>query len=522
MTTGEFATPSDDGIIRGIHTDIALNNVDELQSYLTESYGPETLYRMQPEGLYYPIHYASLEFHKNDTDDLSLFANSTFDALVVNGQEIKNWQKLLSQRLTQAFIAEGIEIYRLPHQRHDFYAKIDDMHAIHVRFDAETHECSVILSTEYLSSLSYASEGKHRFEPDPDDTEPVPHIDLLRRFSTVWVSVLDAITDEFGETTLEERERPRINVGLPPAESAEEPDSTSKELDILRPLDPPEVEMFASNTDGLDMIGGLTHAKRRLREIADMFKDPVGSYMYGLSATHFLLHGPPGTGKTSLVQAFANELGAKVWPIDSTSLVDKWVGNTGKNTKDVFEALKQQPGDELIVVFMQEFEAIAISGNGGTQERLDMKKQLNLAIDDITKNHKNIIIAADTNADIADLEPSLVRAGRIEPIGAPAPDETERVDVWAAVLTKSIRSFGGMNDIEEASQDAEKIPVFIPYEEDIDPNELARLTDGRTGADFEEMLTKARIKQFQLFRRTGEYGRVSQADLIEQIRMFGR
>lgn len=522
MSSQEFM-PSGENTIRGTHTDIVLDNLEgELERHLDEEHVPQTLYQMKPEGLRYPIEHAELGFHKNDPDDMSLYATVEFDSLPVRGQNIRSWKLLIAKELKARLKAEGLQDYRLVHQTHDFYVKIDDVHSVHLSFGTTTDGCYVETSLEYLSQLSHASDDKLRFDPDPDDAEVPPHIETLRRFAAVWSQVIDTVTDSLGSPEHDHVERSRIVISGRTRAAEDNLPAPGKELvpaEPLLPLEPSELEL-APSRDGFDMIGGLTQAKQRLQDIGDLFKDPVGSYMYGLSATHFLLHGPPGTGKSSLINAFANEIGARVWPIDSTAIVDMWVGNSGKNIRNAFAALKEQPSDELIVVAMDEFDALARAGNTGTRERTDVIKQLNIAIDDISKNHKNIIIAAATNADIDDLEPALVRSGRIEPIGAPTPTEEERIDVWAAVLAQSFLTF--MDGPTFTSSSLDDRPSFIPYGDDLDPIELAKLTDGKTGADFGVILERARTAQFRLYRQTGEYGRVGQADLIHEIRNFGR
>jgi SpoVK/Ycf46/Vps4 family AAA+-type ATPase len=522
MSSQEYM-PAGGDVIRGIHTDIVLDNSEaELEHHLNTEHTPQTLYEMKPEGLRYPIEHAELGFHKNDPDDMSLHATVEFNSLPIRHQGIRSWKNLISKELRSRLQSGGYEEYRLVHQTHDFYVRLDDVHAIHIQFGTTTDECYIETSLVNLSQLSHASDDKLRFDPDPDEAQTPQHIDTLRRFATVWSQVIDAVTDTLGSPEHEHVERSQIVIAGRSRTSTSESPKISKELvptKPLEPLEPPESET-SLKPQGLDMVGGLTHAKERLRDIGNLFKDPVGSHMYGLSATHFLLYGPPGTGKTTLINALANEIGAEVFPIDSTSIVETWVGNSGKNVKALFNSLKEQPADQLIVVLMDEFDALGLAGNDVTRERKDVVKQLNIAIDDISKNHKNIIIAAATNADINDLEPALVRAGRIEPIGAPAPTEEERVDVWAAVLAESFLSFTERPNLNSASLD--DTPSFIPYGDDIDPLELSRLTDGMTGADFKGILERARKVQFRKYQQTGEYGRVTQADLIHEIRTFGR
>ena len=172
--------------------------------------------------------------------------------------------------------------------------------------------------------------------------------------------------------------------------------------------------------------------------------------------------------------------------------------------------------------FFDEVDSLANQGSLGTSERTDSKNCLNGAIDDIAKNHPNIIIAAATNADIDDLEESLMRSGRLEPIGAPAPNEEERVDVWSAVIHKSFLDFSAANELGFTSDGVAVSSAFVPYENNIDPIALAHETDGMTGADFEVILERARRRCYRLYRSSGEVTKVSQADLLREIHQFGR
>lgn len=516
--------PTGENVIRGTHTDIVLDNLEgKLARHLEREFTPETLYEMKEEGLRYPIDHAMLEFHKNDPDDMSLNATVEFSSSPVRHQGIPSWKNLIAKELKARFMAGEYSLYRLAHQTHDFYVKLNEVHAAHIEFCTTTDGCYINTSLVYLSQLAHASDDKLRFDPDPDSIAATPpHIDTLRHFVVAWAEVIDTVTDTLGGPEHEHVERSRIVISCRSREVSDDLPEPSEELMpvvIQKPLEPSELET-SSRPDGLNMIGGLTQAKRRLQIIGDLVKDPVGASMYGLSPTHFVLHGPPGTGKTSLINAFANEIGAKVWPIKSTSLIDSWSGKSGKNVEDVFSALKSQPDDTLIVVVMDEFDAIGRSTNNNLSERADVIKILNLAIDDVSNHHKNIILAAATNSDVGDLDSALVRSGRIEPIGAPLPNEKERIDVWAAVLARSFLSFSQRAEL--TSDTLEHAPAFIPYGDDIDPIELATLTEGRTGADFEVILERARKAQHQLYLQTKKFGRVSQSDLVYEIQNFDR
>lgn len=518
MTSGEFSS-AEDGIIRGSCAEILIDDVDgSLRDYLSTSDGPEVLYRTASGDLSEPISFTSLEFFKNDSDDITLFANVSFNAKAVIDQELTSWQSFLSSKMASD-LSYTAEIHRVPHQEHDFYVALSDAYAAHVQFGSDTHECFITIKTERLDNLFDESTGKHRHDAS-DELEIVDHVELTRRFAQLWSMALDDVSEEFGQIVPRDYKRPRIIIAAPRPKS--EPSTQSKELELYTDNGIPVIEMARSREDGFNLIGGLTQAKEKLRDIADAFADPIAARMYQVPTRHFLLHGPPGTGKSSLVYAFGNEIGAEVITLKSTDIVSKWVGTSGRNVRNSLQNLMRKPKDRLFVAFFEEFEAIALAGRSGTHERGDVKKQLNIMIDEISKNHRNIIIAGATNADIADLEPSLVRSGRIEPIGAPNPNEEERTDIWAAILTESIRSFGGMRDVDTMDNEGRMRAVFVPYDEDIDVPELARMTDGYNGADFKAMLENARIKKFRHYVRTKEMTVVSQADLEREIRTFGR
>jgi SpoVK/Ycf46/Vps4 family AAA+-type ATPase len=282
----------------------------------------------------------------------------------------------------------------------------------------------------------------------------------------------------------------------------------------------PTVELEASLDNGFALIGGLSGAKARLQAISEVHKNPEAAALYGIGSSHFLLHGPPGTGKTSLARAFAYEINAEFYPVNSTDIIDKWVGSSGKGLQAVFEKAKEIDGK--VVVFFDEFDTLALKGGSQNAERIDVKKQLNIVIDELTESYPDIVFAAATNLDLDQIESSLLRSGRLETIGAPAPNDTERIDIWSAVLYQGHIDFGAQSQLAFDEEGNELVPRFNPYADDINPIELALKTEGMTGADFKQILDRARMYCFTRYSQYGEQLQVTHQMLLAQIEQFGR
>lgn len=521
--------PTEYDTIRGMAADIALLNPDgKFEEYLGSVTGHQSLYRMTHESLPYPIRDASVNYCRQDSEDIDIFAHIEFDpeSTLEEGETGSHWQSILRTDLAATLHDIGKETYALPHQSFDFYARINDIYAAHIQFGADTDICHVGVSLVPIEKLEAASNNTISFDLDKKARVIPPVVETLRELAAIWSMTIDTVSYEFGLIEPANIPKASIVIGMP--EKLEEPDfAPGKSLAI------PSVEALPAAYDpmneqvslkGFANVGGLEHAKHELKKLVEIYRDPIGAKLYGVQAQPFLLYGPPGTGKSTLGRAVADELNAEFRLISSTDIMEKWVGSSGKNVKKFFNELIKDAEDGIIVVFFDEFEALGNKGALGNQERLDVKKQLNIAIEDIVANHPNVVLGAAVNTDIDDLEPSLVRSGRFKPIGAPLPNETERVDVWAAVLSRSLTSFGDFSrDIKRVS-DGEENPIlsFVPYEDDFDPFKLAAITEGMTGADFNEMLNSARLKHFFHYRATGELRRVSQADLVNEVRLFGR
>ena len=523
------ANPTEYDTIRGLAADIAVRNPGgKFDEYLSSVKGYQSLYRMPHESLPYPIRDASVSYCRDDNEDIEIFATFEFDpeSTLSGNESPEHWPSILRTKMAEILRDSEKETYSLPYQPYDFYVQINDVYTAHIQFDADTDACHVgvsLVSLEKLESVSNYDISSHLGKEE----RIIPSVvETLRELAAVWSLAIDTVSFEFGMVETEGIPKASIVLGMP--EVQEEPDFTpGKSLAI------PSVEVTPEAYDpmaeqitlkGFDMVGGLTHAKQELKKLVEIYRDPIGAKLYGVKAQPFLLYGPPGTGKSTLGRAVADELDAEFRLMSSTDIIEKWVGSSGKNVKKFFDGLVKDAKDKVIVAFFDEFEALGTKGTLSNQERIDVKKQLNLAIEDIIANHPNVVLGAAVNTDIDDLEPSLVRSGRFKPIGAPLPNEEERVDKWAAVLSQSLTSFGDFHRDARRVADDVKDPIlsFIPYEDDLDPFALAAHTPDMTGADFQSMLSNARLKHFFHYRQTGEFRKVSQADLYEEIRQFGR
>lgn len=134
-----------------------------------------------------------------------------------------------------------------------------------------------------------------------------------------------------------------------------------------------------------------------------------------------LLYGKPGTGKTLLAEALAGECDAKFMKICGTDFETKWVGETERKWRELFdEAKKNQPS----IIFVDEFDAV-VKERGRSENSSNADKVVNQILSlmsDLEKSSDNVFIIATTNKPET-IDSAIMRTGRFgKKIEIPVPD----------------------------------------------------------------------------------------------------
>lgn len=134
-----------------------------------------------------------------------------------------------------------------------------------------------------------------------------------------------------------------------------------------------------------------------------------------------ILQGGPGTGKSLIAEALANEVQANYVKLNGLELESKWAGESEENWRVLFQQAKEtQPS----VIFIDEFDAVARKREGSETSRHDDKivNQILTLMSDIEKADDQVYVIAATNKkDI--LDDAIVRSGRFgKEIEVPNPD----------------------------------------------------------------------------------------------------
>lgn len=239
-------------------------------------------------------------------------------------------------------------------------------------------------------------------------------------------------------------------------------------LKVVRPSAMREVRVEIPNIRWED-IGGLDSVKQELRETVEWpLTHPEAFKRLGVSPPRgVLLYGPPGTGKTLLAKAVANESKANFILVKGPEMLSKWVGESEKAVRKVFEKARQT---SPTIIFFDEIDSIAprrgVSADSHVTERV--VNQLLTEMDGLEDMHDVMIIAATNRPDIID--PALLRPGRFDRIIlAKIPDVKTRRIIFN-VHTKK-----------------------MPLASDVDLDELAKKTEGYVGADIEGICREAAI-----------------------------
>uniref|UniRef100_A0A2P2LBI6 Calmodulin-interacting protein 111 isoform X1 n=1 Tax=Rhizophora mucronata TaxID=61149 RepID=A0A2P2LBI6_RHIMU len=234
--------------------------------------------------------------------------------------------------------------------------------------------------------------------------------------------------------------------------------------------------------EGQDILklGGLDKEYAMLKDlVASSMKNTLSSL--GIRTTKgVLLHGPPGTGKTSLAQLCTHDAGVNLFSVNGPEIISQYYGESEQQMHKVFDSASQAAPS---VVFIDELDAIAPARKDGSEELSQrmVATLLNL-MDGINKTDGLLVIAATNRPD--SIEPALRRPGRFDreiEIGVPSPQQ--RLDILHSLL----------GEVDHALSDMQ-----IQH--------LAMVTHGFVGADLAALVNEAALVCLRRYNKSLKSG----------------
>lgn len=220
---------------------------------------------------------------------------------------------------------------------------------------------------------------------------------------------------------------------------------------------------------GYDDVGGVRKQMAQIRELVELpLRHPQLFKSIGVKPPKgILLYGPPGSGKTLIARAVANETGAFFFCINGPEIMSKLAGESESNLRKAFEeAEKNAPS----IIFIDEIDSIAPKRektNGEVERRI--VSQL-LTLMDGLKSRAHVIVMGATNRPNS-IDPALRRFGRFDrEIDIGVPDEIGRLEVLR-IHTKNMK-----------------------LSEDVDLERISKDTHGYVGADLAALCTESALQ----------------------------
>ena len=242
-----------------------------------------------------------------------------------------------------------------------------------------------------------------------------------------------------------------------------------------------------------DEVGGLEEVKERLKESIEWpLTKPELFEHFGINPPRGILRfGAPGTGKTLIAKAIANEAKANFITIKGPELISKWVGQSEKAIREVFKKAKQSSPS---IVFLDEFESIAgtrrTASGDGSDVMNRVVNQLLSSMDGVEGMEGVIVVAATNRPEMID--PALLRSGRFERVLHIPPPDT-------AAMKEILK-------IHTADMPLGRFKI----------NDLASSLQNYTGADIEAICREAALIAMRAERKTVSKKHFEQA--IERVR----
>ncbi|MDR1377565.1 MAG: CDC48 family AAA ATPase [Synergistaceae bacterium] len=245
-------------------------------------------------------------------------------------------------------------------------------------------------------------------------------------------------------------------------------------LAALMEIDPSAIrEVFVEIPDVTwQDVGGLDDVKEELLNAVHWpLQHPELFERYAIQPPKgIMLHGPSGTGKTLLVKALAKESGVNFISVKGPSLMSKYVGESERGIREVFRTAKQAAPS---ILYFDEIESLVPArgrdtGDGAafTERVIGQFLSEMSGIEELTGV---VVLATTSRIDLVD--PALLVAGRFDLVlELPLPNLAAREKIFSIELRKK---------------------PLAPGVNGVNVEELARLTDGLSGADIAFICRKA-------------------------------
>ena len=257
--------------------------------------------------------------------------------------------------------------------------------------------------------------------------------------------------------------------------------------------EPIEVTELTRPSVTYEDVGGLEGELLRIREMIELpLKHPEIFSRLGIDPPKgILLYGSPGTGKTLIARAVANEAGANFHSIQGPEIMSKFYGQSEERLREMFaEAEKNAPS----VIFIDEVDSIAPKRDEvqGEVERRVVAQLLTL-MDGLT-SRGNVIVIAATNREDA-IDPALRRPGRFDreiEIGVPTAEG--RLEILM-IHTRGM-------------------PL-----ENVKLDRIADITHGFVGADLAALARESAMRALRRYLPDIEFGKPIPTEILEKMRV---
>ena len=231
---------------------------------------------------------------------------------------------------------------------------------------------------------------------------------------------------------------------------------------ITDEIDKNNEKKIKTNIKMNDIIG-QENAKSKIKVISKYLENPESFGEW--APKNILFYGLPGTGKTMLVKALANELEVPLYLVKATSLIGEHVGDASSKIHDLFKKASENAPS---IIFIDEIDAIALhrsfqSLRGDVSEIVN---SLLTEMDGIEENKSVITIGATNNQESLDLA---VRSRFEEEIEFKLPNDNERLEI----IENNLKT--------------------MPLDNDLDLEKIVKLTKGLSGRDIKEKILKTSL-----------------------------